>query len=130
MIIKAHRFTCWCHLADQLRLCLLRTHRNTCFPLESEAPRSARLHWPIRQGVQRALPMKSTTKCHQIVRFPQRISFRLILAHNWGQFLSNFSCDDLQRVKFSCNVLQKSLEGPSCFYLVDRASARRLKAFS
>ena len=78
---------------------------------ESEAPVSARLAPAYPAMMYRGLlPVKFTTKyVIQIAHFPQEISFRLILAHNWGQFLSNFSCDGLQHVKFS-NMLQKSLE--------------------
>jgi len=78
---------------------------------ESKAPVSARLAPAYPAMIYRGLlPVKFTTKyVIQIAHFPQEISFRLILAHNWGQFLSNFSCDGLEHVKFSYNMLQKSL---------------------
>lgn len=118
MIVKARCVTCWYHLANQLRLpyllCLLSEHtQKHLLPIrESEAPLSACLapaySAVMYRGFLSVIP--TTRDVRRIAHFPQEIPFRLILAHNWGQFVSNFSCDGLQCVKFSYNMLQKSLE--------------------
>lgn len=79
---------------------------------ESEAPLSARLAPAYPAMMYRGLlPVKFTTKyVIQLAHLPQEISFRLILAYSWRQFLSNFSRVGLQPIKFSYNMLQKSLE--------------------
>lgn len=99
-MIKARCFTCCYHLANQLLPTsqlsgVFTEHTQThLLPIrESEAPLSARLapaYLPTLMDP-RLLPVKCTTKhVIQIAHFPQEISFRLILAHNWRAILEQF----------------------------------------
>lgn len=76
MIIKTCCFTCWCHLANQLKLpylvCLLSTHRNICFPLKNQKLHYLHAwHWPTRHDVQRPPPCEIHHQiCHPDCSFP------------------------------------------------------------